>query len=347
MKFGGLFSGIGGFALGFQRAGFEIVWQVEIDEWSQDKLSNNFRHAERHGDIRSVGAHNLEPVDVICGGFPCQPFSHAGKRAGTEDDRYLWPEMLRVIDELRPTWVVGENVDGLRSMAFNPGKPRVESRSLVRTPESDTLDKVLSFEEEMLLEAICQDLENISYEVIPFVIPACGVDAWHRRNRIWIIAHNEGERCGETRRYSERPAQWAASSSKILGPLTHPDRQSLAVRCDERGNDAEEFQAAERGTDHVSDAQGRRRDNGDDRKDIRAPDREEYSPENTASCSISEPCIWPPEPEMVRVLHGVPYRMVEPEIKGLGNAVVPQIPELFGHFIMQIEQQKQQLNEAA
>ena len=113
MTVGSLFAGIGGFDLGFRRAGFKISWQVEKDEWCRKVLAKHFPQTKRFGDIHETGKHNLSPVDVICGGFPCQPFSSAGKQGGTEDDRYLWPEMLRVIREIRPTWVVAENVDGL------------------------------------------------------------------------------------------------------------------------------------------------------------------------------------------------------------------------------------------
>src|SRR3990172_13197899 len=99
---GSLFAGIGGFDLGLERAGFQIKWQVEKDEWCKKILEKHWPGVRRYKDIHEVGAHNLEAVDLICGGFPCQPFSIAGKRKGEEDDRHLWPEMLRVISELKP-----------------------------------------------------------------------------------------------------------------------------------------------------------------------------------------------------------------------------------------------------
>ena len=104
MTVGSLFAGIGGFDLAFRRAGFEISWQVEIDPWCRRILAKHFPEATRHEDIKECK--NLPPVDVICGGFPCQPFSSAGKQGGAKDDRYLWPEMLRVIRETKPTWVL-------------------------------------------------------------------------------------------------------------------------------------------------------------------------------------------------------------------------------------------------
>ena len=116
MKFGSLFSGVGGFDLGFERAEMECVWQVEFDKACQSVLKKHFEKAELFDDVRTVGKHNLEPVDVICGGFPCQDVSIAGKRAGLAGERSgLWSEFVRIIDELEPKWVVIENVPGLLS----------------------------------------------------------------------------------------------------------------------------------------------------------------------------------------------------------------------------------------
>ncbi len=158
MTVGDLFSGIGGFSYGLELAGgFETKWFVENDPFCNKILAKHWPNVKRYGDIKDVGKANLEPVDLICGGFPCQPFSVAGKRKGKEDDRFLWPEMLRVISELRPRWVIGENVPGIVGVV---------------------LDQVLS------------EMESIGYEVQPLIIPACAVNAPHRRSRVWIIAHN-------------------------------------------------------------------------------------------------------------------------------------------------------------
>lgn len=155
MKFISLFSGIGGFDLGFERAGMECVAQVEIDEFCNRVLAKHWPDVPKFKDVRDVGKHNLPAADLICGGFPCQPHSYAGKRRGAEDDRNLWPEYLRVIGELRPRYVIGENVPGLITTM---------------------LDEILS------------DLEGIGYAWTPLVIPACAFDAPHRRNRIFIVA---------------------------------------------------------------------------------------------------------------------------------------------------------------
>lgn len=163
MRVGSLFAGIGGFDLGLERAGMEVVWQVEIDPFCNKVLAKHWPDVKRYRDVKEVGKHNLEPVDLICGGFPCQPFSVAGKRKGKEDGRALWPEMFRIISECRPRWVIGENVAGFINMG---------------------LDESIS------------DLEGIGYEVQTFVIPACAVNAPHRRDRVWIIAHSGGNGFG-------------------------------------------------------------------------------------------------------------------------------------------------------
>lgn len=164
MTVGSLFSGIGGFDLGFARAGFDIAWQVEIDPFAQLVLAKHWPDVNRYADIRECGAANLAPVDVICGGFPCQPFSSAsrGRKRGTDDARWLWPEMLRVVAELRPTWVVGENVAHIDGPA---------------------------------LEQVVSSLEGCGYEVAPpFEVPACAFGSDHRRARYWFLGYADCDR---------------------------------------------------------------------------------------------------------------------------------------------------------
>jgi len=167
-----LFSGIGGFALAARWAGIQTVQFVEIDPFCQKVLQKNFPGVPIHDDIKTFDGTKYPNVFLLTGGFPCQPFSCAGKRMGAEDDRALWPEMLRVIQEVRPYWIIGENVAGIIGME---------------------LDNYIS------------DLEREGYTVQAFVIPACAVGAPHRRDRVWIVAHTKSERsrgksekiCGE------------------------------------------------------------------------------------------------------------------------------------------------------
>jgi DNA (cytosine-5)-methyltransferase 1 len=164
LTFGSLFAGIGGLDLGLERAGMMCAWQVEIDPYCQKVLAKHWPNVERFADVRECGKHNLKSVDLICGGFPCQPHSVAGKRRGAADDRNLWPEYRRIIAELKPRWVVAENVPGIITTY---------------------LDTVLS------------DLESEGYEVGTFNIPACAFDAPHRRERIFIVAYAHGGRLPE------------------------------------------------------------------------------------------------------------------------------------------------------
>lgn len=231
MTLGSLFAGIGGFELGAIWAGITPVWSNEIDSECCERLRNNFTHEIIEEDIRDCGKarkYELPPVDIISGGFPCQPFSHAGKRQGQDDDRYLWPEMLRIIKEVRPTWVIGENVAGILSMAEPIREPKVESRIITRTPETDYYEAILTLEEKMLLRSICKDLEEEGYEVQSFVVPACAAGAPHRRDRIWIVAYaghgEQGRRTGEVqaengqvRVQQQQPVDEPCKSGEILG----------------------------------------------------------------------------------------------------------------------------------
>jgi DNA (cytosine-5)-methyltransferase 1 len=165
---GSIFSGIGGFDLAARWMGWENVFHVERDPFCREVLAHHFPESQAFDDVKTFDATPFRGrIRVLSGGFPCQPFSAAGKRAGTSDDRYLWPEMFRIIREARPTYVVAENVRGL-----------------------------ISWNEGLVLETVCADLEGEGYEVFPVVLPAAGVNAPHRRDRIWIVAYrdNSGSR---------------------------------------------------------------------------------------------------------------------------------------------------------
>ncbi len=170
---GSLFTGIGGFDLGFEWAGFVTAWQVEISTYCLNVLKRRFPDVPRYTDIAACGTHNLASVDVLTGGFPCQPFSLAGKRRGVTDDRHLWPEMRRVVAALRPPWVVAENVPGIIGVC---------------------------------LDDVVADLEAEGYEAGILVLPACAFGAWHRRDRVFIVANaaREPRRAGGSGRSQAR-----------------------------------------------------------------------------------------------------------------------------------------------
>lgn len=261
MKVGSLFSGIGGFDLGLERAGMEIAWQVEIDDYCRKVLAKHWPDVPKYGDIREC--RDLGTVDLVCGGFPCQPFSTAGKQSGKEDHRYLWPEMLRVISETGARWVIGENVPGIVHLE---------------------LDNVLS------------DLEGIGYTTWTAIIPAVGVDARHKRDRVWIVAYSESN-----------------------GDMREPG--------DVRKKNGGSRSALQRFADCASDV-----------SDTNSSGfKEQWSTLTTSEKheAIERCCKWEPEPGVGRVANGVSHRV--DRVKGLGNAVVPQIPEIFGRMILAIE----------
>lgn len=180
-----VFSGIGGAELAASWMGWKNLFHCEIQQFPRQVLDYWFPNSESYEDITKTTFTKWKgKVDVLTGGFPCQPFSYAGSRKGAEDDRYLWPEMLRAVREIQPTWVVAENAVGITTM--------VQPSSVTEMGRSDFLfeESVVCREEyRYILDAICEDIEREGYEVQPLVIPACATGAPHRRNRIWIVAH--------------------------------------------------------------------------------------------------------------------------------------------------------------
>lgn len=294
-----LFTGIGGLDLAAEAAGFETVGQCEWADYPRAVLEKHWPGLPRWKDIRTLTGEDfyartgLRTVDVISGGFPCQPFSTAGKRRGKEDDRYLWPEMLRVIQEIRPRWVIGENVAGIVSLA---------------------LDQVLS------------DLEAIGYTCQAIVIPACAVDAPHRRDRVAIVANRmcDGGETGAAD--SQRGQEGYANQPFYSGsPLANAERIGLwedgdqsRIDCERDGPAQKQGWGAEPCTvgrcgGYVSNA---------DEQGLSLtgyePLLEEIQPENRVEFGG----WWPAEPNVGRVAHGVPHQV--DRLRCVGNAVVPQ-----------------------
>ena len=195
MRHASLFSGIGGPEVAASMLGWDNVFHCEINPFGRAVLEYWFPESKSYEDITKTDFREWRgKVDVLTGGFPCQPFSYAGKRGGREDERYLWPQMLRVIDEIRPTWVVGENVAGITTM--------VEGGVLTPMGCDTTLfgegDGLYRYElrQSFTIERICRDLEGLGYSVQPMLIPAASVGAPHRRDRIFILAHVADTDCG-------------------------------------------------------------------------------------------------------------------------------------------------------
>lgn len=186
MTHASLFSGIGGAEVAAAWMGWRNVFHCEIQEFPRKVLDFWFPNAESYEDITKTDFTKWGggKIDVLTGGFPCQPFSLAGRRKGEKDNRYLWQEMHRAIKEIHPTWVIGENVAGITTMVESS-----ETTYMGHTPDLFEARDLYRTESRFTLDRICQDIEDAGYEVQPLLIPACSVGAPHRRDRIWIVAH--------------------------------------------------------------------------------------------------------------------------------------------------------------
>lgn len=281
MKVLDLFSGIGGFSLGLERAGMETVAFCEIEEYPRKILKKHWPHVPIFEDVRKLKGEQLGAIDVICGGFPCQPFSVAGKQRGKNDDRHLWPEMFRLLQETRPRWLIGENVAGFITMA---------------------LDDVLS------------DLESEGYTCQTFIIPACAVGGIHRRDRVWIVANTEHYGALTTEKSgSKRPP--------IFDNQKREDKTGKFERVCSSSNVA----------DSSSLGQSRQGSHGQPIDTKASQEKETDNAFNDVSGYIRTPT----EPSIRHRNDGLPENVAR--LKALGNAVVPQIPELIGRAIMQVE----------
>ena len=193
MRHGSLFSGIGGFDLAAEWCGWENVFHCEWNPFGQKVLKHHFPKSISYNDITKTDfSIHRGHIDILSGGFPCQPYSSAGKRLGKEDERHLWPEMLRAIREIQPSWVVGENVRGLTN--WNGG---------------------------MVFDEVQSDLEFEGYEVLPFLLPACAVNAPHRRDRIWFVAFKNSNENGRGSEQREKEC----SERKLRNTCTRDNEQ--------------------------------------------------------------------------------------------------------------------------
>jgi DNA (cytosine-5)-methyltransferase 1 len=307
---GSLFSGIGGLDLGLERAGMKIIWHSEIDKYAVRVLEKHWPEVLNHGDIKLIDWTTVEPIDVLVGGYPCQPFSTAGKRKGKEDSRHLWPYVLDAICALRPRFVVLENVRGHLTLGFRD---------------------------------VLGDLAASGYDAEWQIIPASALGAPHRRDRLVILAYpnDTGSRTSECR----TDADWKTKVKK-----REDLAQSWISGCcsDVADSNGGRFQECESETE----SQERTRFGSDEAGDVADPEiffgygggyrhGETFSACNPGLSNFLEARrtsgsshfgVWETEPNVGRVAHGIPSRV--DRLRGLGNAVVPQLGELIGRLII-------------
>lgn len=363
MKHLDLFSGIGGFALGLQKVGFETVAFCDIEKYCQHLLKQKWNGVKIYNDVREITkekfkADGIEFPEIITGGFPCQPFSVAGSRKGTDDNRHLWPEMFRIIKEFKPRWIIGENVRG-----------------------------IVSIQDGLVFETVCTDLESEGYEVQTFNIPAVGVGAPHKRERIWIVANS---RCSVRREQSSRNSESIRSgtfketerstdTSEITRPSertetmadtynngsrkekrnetiesSYKQKNRLSIRdgndvansntgnveagCERQGGICRE-DTSEGQSNNVTGSSEVMANTNSERQQEQCRPKSIQEEGNELECSSSQSGgnFWDIEPDVGRVVNGLPGRVHR--LKGLGNAIVPQIAEEIGRAIMKAEQQ--------
>ena len=310
ITFGSLFAGIGGFDLGFERCGMQCKWQVEIDDYATRILERHWPNVHRERDVCKCGRHNLEPVDVICGGFPCQDLSYAGRGAGLDGNRSgLFFEAARLVRELRPRAVVLENVAALLTRG---------------------LDRVLG------------TLAEVGYDAEWHCIPAAAVGAPHIRDRVFVLAYATGERHWQRREPRDVCQKEWRPDDELLGQSGGTGEGASDVA------NAKVISSGSRLRQDARPGQpqaGSRAELSNDGGDV--PNAEEQGLEGPKSArdSRTDGCFgesgprgrqadwWAVEPDVGRVANGVPSRV--DRLKCLGNAIVPQVAELVGRILLE------------
>lgn len=308
MKVLDLFSGIGGFSLGLEWAGMSTVAFCERDPYCTTILNKHWPDTPVHNDVRNLdGKDYADSIDLVAGGFPCQPFSVAGNRRGSDDDRHLWPEMLRIIQEAKPRWVIGENVFGLINMA---------------------------------LDDVQADLEREHYEVRKFVLPAVAVDAHHRRDRIFIIAyrdptlaHSHGEGQLQQEGFEREIGRWSGDSGEQGSHVADAYGEGLQRHGQEHQLRGFGQKGQAGGSGDVAYTNGTRGEVGvSGQESWQEGHAGESHHQGDQQLRRSPRGEWPAEPRVGRVADGIPNRV--DRIKGLGNAVVPQLIQAIGELVL-------------
>jgi DNA (cytosine-5)-methyltransferase 1 len=295
---GSLFSGIGGLDLGLERAGMNVIWQSEIDPYACRVLKKHWPEVPNYGDIKQIDWSRVERPAVVCGGYPCQPFSTAGNRKGEEDSRHLWPWVREAISELRPDYAILENVRGHLSLGGT---------------------------------TVIADLAAIGYDAEWRIVSAASVGANHRRDRIIIVAYPYS---------SGMERQRAKQQTTGLGRAGQKMADTDDRRCQQREAKAEPISGSSgsRERNHVADTH-----NAGNRTPERATDGNWSTAEQERKI-FSQSWIgrhsaddiarnWQTEPDVGRVANGVPNRV--DRLRGLGNAVVPQVAEIIGRLVVE------------
>ena len=308
---GSLFSGIGGLDLGLERAGMQVIWQSEIDLFACKVLKKHWPEVPNHGDIKQIDWRAVEPVDVICGGYPCQPFSLAGQRKGTDDPRHLWPWVRTAISELQPRYAILENVRGHLTMGGTQ---------------------------------VIGELAEIGYDAEWRVVSAAGMGAPHRRDRIIIVAYpndsrNRTSQCGiDTSRAQEVKGRQNITQPRASGCSTdvaNTSEQQFNGRGHQHGTSASEErqtvqEQVDRSSSNVAYAKGSAsRVTQSHGLRARVWKATELGESDSTTRTIGD--WWKVEPDVGRVADGIPNRV--DRLKGLGNAVVPQVAEYIGRLI--------------
>jgi DNA (cytosine-5)-methyltransferase 1 len=362
-----LFSGIGGFSLGLEATGgFETKAFCDIEKYPRQVLQKHWPHVKQYEDIKELNyerlkADGIDSIDIITGGYPCQPFSVAGRKKGEEDPRHLWPEYFRLVKELRPTWVIGENVSGHIKLG---------------------LDTVIS------------DLESEDYSVRPFSISASSIGANHQRERVWILAYSErnGLLAAEKQRSFEktisnqskgkndtlnvertssvsetksdvensRRSQWPRAElreenenetrkenanqferSSSTSEVDVANSESISSDGRENSNCQKESRSSRKTGSEVGGVNSNVANTNDERLQRQWQSRNQFTPRFNSSRESSEEGQrtvgqgwWESEPNMGRVAHGIPKRV--DRLKSLGNSLVPQIPYYIGKTILEV-----------
>ena len=318
-----LFSGIGGFSLGLESTGyFETIGFVEKDKFCQQVLKKNFKDIPIESEVRDVKGDRYA-ADIVCGGFPCQPFSVAGKRKGTDDDRYLWDETIRIVRECKPRWFIGENVEG-----------------------------IINIQEGMVLRQVCDDLEKEGFEVQCVVIPASGIGAWHQRKRVWILAyskHNGSHRSkgNETIESSNQSKEWL--SVRDDKDVTNSQRMGWK----EGSKKSKEFKGEAASNKSNNSIEGQSIRESSLSMDVPNTGTEGLQGHNSKQ-ELSEQKLgfvankndeerktwWQTQSELCGVPNGVSYELDKHRtnrIKALGNSIVPLIARELGLAIIKAE----------